>query len=311
MKVDLNSGAYIEIGGELGRYNSLPVDVLAKIAKDLQNLIISIAKHTLSSDEFIDLNNFQLELTGFEKASAVPKFSYSPRTESKVGFLWESQRNSVNDYFNNVLQIADKGDYYELKKLLPSSKARNPIVEHLYSFTSNFKDSPVSFVDYNRKTKKIIPIYKINKFKETAKKELIVPIIDIDKKEDKTIQEVAGIIKLTQQGERTGKKIIKTFQDTNYDIEYAPNKIISNEVIYHLRYPLRSSFKEEDGYYVIQSEILDIIGTGLNEDEAEKSFAEEFDYIYQKLNTCSDDQLTEHNKLIKMNINNLVLNIEK
>ena len=116
MKVDLNSGVYIEIGGELGRYNSLPVDVLAKIAKDFQNLIISIAKHTLSSDEFIDLNNFQLELTGFEKASAVPKFSYSSRAESKSGFLWESQRNLVNDNFNNVLQIANKGDYYELKK---------------------------------------------------------------------------------------------------------------------------------------------------------------------------------------------------
>ncbi len=110
----------------MGRYNSLPVDVLAKIAKDFQNLIISIAKHTLSSDEFIDLNNFQLELTGFEKASAVPKFSYSSRAESKSGFLWESQRNLVNDNFNNVLQIANKGDYYELKKILPNPEARTP-----------------------------------------------------------------------------------------------------------------------------------------------------------------------------------------
>lgn len=311
MKVNLNSGAYIEIGGELGKYNSLPVDILVKIAIDLQNLVTSIAKHTLSSDEPIDLNNFQLELTGFEKGSAVPKFSFSPRSENMSSFYWASQRDSVNNCLNNVLQIANKGDYYELKKILPNPEARTSIVENLYSFTSNFKDSPVSFVDYNRKTKKITPIYKINTFKEAAKKELIAPIIDVSKKEDKTIQKVPGIIKLTQQGEKTDKRIVRTFQGTNYKIEYAPNKIIASEAIYYLRYPLRSSFTEEDGYYTIQSEMLDLIGTGLDEKEAEKSFAEEFDYMYQKLNTLSDEQLTDHNKLIKMNINNIVLNIER
>ncbi len=311
MKVDLNSGVYIEIGGELGRYNSLPVDVLAKIAKDFQNLIISIAKHTLSSDEFIDLNNFQLELTGFEKASAVPKFSYSSRAESKTGFQWESQRNSVNDNFNNVLQIANKGDYYELKKILPNSEARNPIVENLYSFTSNFKDSPVSFVDYNRKTKKITPIYKINTFKEAAKKELITPIIEIDKEIDKTELEVVGFVKEFRKGEKTTqKRVIESFSDSNFTLGYAPKKITTPTCVYYLRYPLISSFQKENNYYVIKSEMLDIIGTGRDENEAKASFAEEFDFIYRRLNTLNDDQLTERNKLIKININNIVLGTE-
>lgn len=310
MKVNLNSGAYIEIGGELGKYNSLPVDVLVKIAKDLQNLIISIAKHTLSSDEPIDLNNFQIELTGFEKGSAVPKFSYSPRAENKVGFHWSSQRDSVNSYFNNVLLIANSGDYSKLKTIFPTSEARNPIVEDLYSFTSNFKNSPVSFVNYNKKTKKTVPIYKVNKFKEETKKELIAPIFDIEKIEDKKTQEVAGIIKLTHKGGKVGQKIIRTFKDSFYNIEYAPDIINAGEIVYHLRYPLRAAFKKEDNYYIIQSEILDIIGTGLSEPEAEKSFAEEFNFIFQRLNTLNDDQLTEHNKLIKMNIKSMVLKIE-
>jgi hypothetical protein len=36
VKIDLNSGAFIEIGGELGKYNSLPIDTLIKIAQYLQ-----------------------------------------------------------------------------------------------------------------------------------------------------------------------------------------------------------------------------------------------------------------------------------
>jgi hypothetical protein len=43
VKIDLNNGAFIEIGGELGEYNSLPIDVLVKIAQDLQELILTLA----------------------------------------------------------------------------------------------------------------------------------------------------------------------------------------------------------------------------------------------------------------------------
>jgi hypothetical protein len=35
VKIDLNNGTFIEIGGELGHYNSLPIDTLKKITQDL------------------------------------------------------------------------------------------------------------------------------------------------------------------------------------------------------------------------------------------------------------------------------------
>jgi hypothetical protein len=47
VKIDLNSGAFIEIGGELGKYNSLPIDVLIKLAQDLQELVYTLAKYDL------------------------------------------------------------------------------------------------------------------------------------------------------------------------------------------------------------------------------------------------------------------------
>jgi hypothetical protein len=82
-------------------------------------------------------------------------------------------------------------------------------------------------------------------------------------------------------------------------------------VKYILKYPLRCLFEKENDYYVIQSEILDIIGTGLTVDEAEFSFAEEFNYIFNKLNSLNDDQLTEHNNQIKLFLNSYIKEIEQ
>ena len=129
--------------------------------------------------------------------------------------------------------------------------------------------------------------------------------------ESKSVRVVTGIAKETKKGDKIINRLLKTYPDPYYSIEYAPDKIISGTIVYNLRYPLRSSFKNEGGFFIIQSEMLDIIGTGLTEKEAEESFAEEFDYIYQKLNQLEEDQLTEHNKLIKININHIVLKVEE
>ncbi|MBN3036425.1 MAG: hypothetical protein JW861_12640 [Bacteroidales bacterium] len=49
MKIDLSKGVYIQIGGELGRYNSIPVDILIRFAEDLQRLVQDIARYDLPS----------------------------------------------------------------------------------------------------------------------------------------------------------------------------------------------------------------------------------------------------------------------
>jgi hypothetical protein len=50
MKIDLTKGIYIQICGELGKYNNVPIDNQLSFAQDLQNLILNIAKHDLPSD---------------------------------------------------------------------------------------------------------------------------------------------------------------------------------------------------------------------------------------------------------------------
>jgi len=53
--IDLNKGINLQIQGELGRFNTLPIDALVKIAEHLQTLINSIAVHGVDKGNVIDL----------------------------------------------------------------------------------------------------------------------------------------------------------------------------------------------------------------------------------------------------------------
>lgn len=310
MKIDLDKGAFLEIGGELGKYNSLPIGDLVKIAQDLQELIFSIAKFDLPSTEAIDLKNFQIELTGFEKASAVPKFAFSQRSENKCGHNWQIHRRNVNQRFEELIQVANSGDYMQLVSLIPEPVKRNPIVENLYSFVNDFGNAPVNFVDYDANKKVFSPVYKIHRFKPGVKKELIAEIREIEKSNPENDEEV-GKVKITLKNGKISRRIMDTYPKKKYSLEYAPDLIMSGSVKYFLKYPLRCLFEKEDGYFVIQSEMLDIIGTGLTGEEAETAFGEEFDFIYEKFNSLSDDSLTSHNRLIKNILNQIIEKIEK
>lgn len=310
MKIDLNSGAFIEIGGELGKYNSLPIDVLVKLAQDLQELVFTLAKYDLPTNESIDLNNFKIELVGFTKGSAVPKFAYSPRSENKTGINWQLHRNTVNDKLEKLVEVSDEGDYGRIIELYPEPVKRNPIVENLYSFVNSFGTAPVSFVEYDEVNEKITPIYKINRFKPAVKKELISEIKDVAEAVSET-DEAVGKIKISKRDGKITRKIIDIYSGKKFSLEYAPDVIVTETKNYILKYPLRCLFEKKDDYYVIQSEMLGIIGTGLTEDDAEKSFTEEFDFIYNRLKTLDDDSLTNHNRLIKNILIQIIDRIEE
>ena len=310
MKIDLNSGAFIEIGGELGKYNSLPIDVLVKLAQDLQELVFTLAKYDLPTNESIDLNNFKIELVGFTKGSAVPKFAYSPRSENKTGINWQVHRNTVNDKLEKLVEVSDEGDYGRIIELYPEPVKRNPIVENLYSFVNSFGTAPVSFVEYDEVNEKITPIYKINRFKPAVKKELISEIKDVAEAVSET-DEAVGKIKISKRDGKITRKIIDIYSGKKFSLEYAPDVIVTETKNYILKYPLRCLFEKEDDYYLIQSEMLGIIGTGLTEDDAEKSFTEEFDFIYNRLKTLDDDSLTNHNRLIKNILIQIIDRIEE
>lgn len=308
MKIDLINGAYLEIGGELGRYHSLPIDVLIKISQDLQDLIKTIAKYELPDEELLNPDNFIIEIVDFKKGSAVPAFAFSQRSEYRVGPDCTGHRIMVNEKFEKIAEIANSGDYKQLIELYPEPYRRNPIVENVYDFVNDFKTSPVTFVDYNKLNDTVTPIYKLNKFKAAAKRELMGEILDEEKAKRET-EEVLGKVRISKTKKGIRKKVLQTYPK-DYSMEYAPEVIICESTKYFLTKPLRCLFQSEENYYVIQCELLDLIGTGDSKDEAEVSFNEEFDYLYEKLNSLDDQHLSKHNQFVKSVFNNYVERVE-
>ncbi|MEQ9099049.1 MAG: hypothetical protein RIF36_28125 [Imperialibacter sp.] len=306
MRIDLNKGVNIRISGELGKFNSIPVDALVKISQNFQDLILSIAKNDIQDSEAVDLNNFKVELSGFKTGSAVPQFIFTQRVNSTISDVG-LQRKFVNEKFEKLIGIANEGSYGKLKDIYPDSNRRNNMVNSMYSFVNSFGSAPVSFVEVSD-SDEITEVYKIKKFKSETKKSLIADI-----KEATEIKEenyAVGKIKLTTSGKTIKKKIEEIYTKSNTTLSYSPDVIVHNDTSYILNFPLRCSLEKEDDYYLIQSELLDIVGTGETEDDAELNFAEEFSFIYKRYNELEDSKLSGRITQIKSILNYLVKEVE-
>ena len=239
----------------------------------------------------------------------MPGFAYSRRSESMTGQKWEVQRTEVNEKFERLIEVADSGDYSNLRVIYPEPLKRNAIVRYLYDFTNSFGATPVEFANLDESNGEVIPTYKISKFRPSVKDLLLELIAEPSELETETGVGF-GKVKYTTKGKKTIKKVLNLYKGKNTALEYAPEVIITAEHIFNLRLPLRCLFEQEGDYFVIQSELLNVIGTGATEEEAEASFSEEFEFIYQKLNSLEENALTENNKMIKSILNHYVLSIE-
>ena len=297
----------IQIGGEIGKFNSLPVDYLVEIAKNLQNLLQTIAKVSVSDGDTIDLNNFKVELVGFTSGSAVPSFAFTNRIQTTFGQGIDRQRQTVTNKFEELLEVADNGDFGKIKVLYPEGYRRNEIVDSLYGFTKSFGTAPVNIVDIETKNneKHIVPLYKVRKLNKESKEALTVQIIenkDPEIYEDISIRKVKTIVKNGAKSTKT----LEEYSNKKASLSYAPSIIVHEDTIYELTSPLRCLLEKEDDYHVITCELLDIVGTGMTIDEAENSFSQEFDFIYNRYNQLDNTKLTKRLQAIKTILNIIV-----
>lgn len=307
MQVDLVKGLSLRVEGEIGKYNTLPIEYLVKLAENLQRLLQNIAKHQLEVDGAIDLDNFKVELAGFKIGSAIPEFVFTPRMKAVTSGDVIDQRKFVNNKFESYLKVANKGDYSQIRKIIPQPTTRNIIVEDLYHFATTFGNSPVSVVEIKRG--KIIPIYKINKFKPEIKEKLLTKITEsVETKEE---YEAVAKIKVIRRGGKITKSTKDIFDTKHGEPGYAFDTIVFNNKAYILAFPLRCKIEKEEDYYVIQSEMIDIVGTGKTIDHAEKSFSEEFHFVYNRYNELTDKKMGDRSRRIKTILNSLVLKVEE
>lgn len=298
-KIDLTSGIGFHIEGELGKYNTLPIDALIKISQNLQNLLVTLAKANVNDSDSLDLDNFKIELSGFEKGSAIPLFIFTPRTQTTLHDISE-QRNIVNVKFEELMVLADSGNYSTLADSYDTSSWRNEIVESLFSFTQSFGNSPVAICSTSQSGQQL-DTYKINKLKVETKKSLIIETPNLVEEPRETYG--VGRIKTTYGRKRTRTKVIESYNKANTVLSYSPDVIVHENTSYILNFPLRCSLEKEDDYYIIQAELLDLIGTGETEDEAERNFAQEFSFIYKRYNEVSDENLSDRIRGIKQILN--------
>lgn len=306
--VDLTKGIHLQVEGELGRYNTLPVDALVRIADNLQRLVQSIARNDIDSGEAIQLSNFQIELAGFHKGSAVPEFVLTPRIQLPLADL-DKQRELVNAKFTQLMAIADAGRYSELKKAYPDAVRRNDIVDNLFNFRNSFNDSPVAIVKLGKggKPKKQ---FALKPFKKEIKQALTTKVITAPVKRDES-SAVARIKVITDDKGKQRKHIQDLYQQAQTAVAWAPSVIVQGARAYILRYPLMCSLEHEDGVHAIQNPILGIIGTGETPDDAEQSFSEEFDFVYRRYANMADKKLAPHLVEVKRFIKHLVASIEE
>jgi hypothetical protein len=306
MKIDLSEGLNLRVEGEIGKFNTLPVEYLVRLAQSLQQLLQDIAKNQLEVDGAIDLSNFNVELSGFKIGSAIPEFKFTQRLKAVTSGDVLEQRRFVNEKFETYLKIANVGNYDEIKKIVPQVRTRNIIVQDLYNFTTTFGNSPFSVVEYKRR--KIVPIYKIKKFKTEVKERLLTKITQSEELKEEF--DAVAKIKVIKRGNDTKRITKELFIGKHSDTAYSTDTIVYDTKTYILSSPLICKLEKEDNYFIIQSEMLGIVGTGLTIDDAEQNFSEEFHYIYHRYNELPNKEMGERVARIKNILNSIVLKIE-
>ena len=297
--MDLREGISIRIEGEKTKNQTLPLDVLLKLASNLQELILEVAKSNLHDEQVIKLDNFKIELSGFKGGSAVPQFIFTKEHQSSLGVDVNKQQKQVSDKLAKIISISSKGHFTELKNEFPQPEGRNAVIRSLYGFINSVGNAPLSIVHED-----MTPEFKIQRLSKKAMESLCVEI------EKTTIEEapVLSVIKLAKievKGEQGRKKILQTY-DEKVKATFDPEIINCKDYQYILKSPLRSSFAEIEGNFVIENELLGIYAYGENIDEAEMMFATEFDYIYTRYNELEESKLSEEVKFIKSYLNQIV-----
>ena len=296
MALNFNDKVYLQIGGEIGKNNSLPLNYLAELAKNLQTLVDNLAAVELPKNEGFDPKNFQLELTDFRAGSAVPGFSFTKNIQSVIGADVSDQRSKISQKFESLMELANSGEYTKLNDLFPESNQKNEITQSLYGFVNSLKTPKVAFGNYSEKSG-FKPDFKVKKFKKSLRDELI----EIKKEPVVKITEYGfGRIEVTKSNGKERKVIKEFYRPETAKLSHVFHKIESKNMTYELSAPLYSSLtKNDDDSVLIESEMLNLSSAGATVEEAIEKFSEDFHLMLEQLNATKYIDLTEKMRVVK------------
>jgi len=295
MKLDFNKTVYLQIGGEIGKNNSLPLKYFAELSKNLQTLIDTLVEFELPEDEGIDRKNFQLELTDFkENDSAIPGFSFTKEVQSVIGGDALAQRDQISQSFEKLISVANSGTYQQLDDIFPDADQRKKVTKSLYGFVNSLKTPKVAFGNFNKKGFK--SDFAVKKFN----KEVCDQLLEIEKVVHEIDTEyVYGRIKLTTQNGKETKRISEIFENKATKLSYVFEKIEAENQAFELSAPLYCSLEKTENEFLIESEMLNLAAKGITEKEAVQQFSGAFQNKYQELQSTKYSDLTDQQRVVK------------
>ena len=302
MKINLEHGVFIQIAGTVGQYNTLPIDILVRLMENMQSLLQNLALSRLSGRESIDLNQFKVELCDFREGSgAVPKVKFTPRYQQQsVAADFAKQRAIVTTEFETLLGVAADprklGEYLRVR--FKDIERRNSLINLYHAFTNAAGNSPMAIVAFEMDDK-IEPIFPIRRMTIGQRDALLVNVKPID-----PITEHEMFFRKIQITKVNGKITGKSKILAEYMVNAATEISYSFPTLTHegRTYELYDLFhckvdRDEEGGYVIKSEMLDIAGIGETEDAAASRFEEAFDALYRRCEEQTDDALNDEKQL--------------
>lgn len=296
MKLDFNKTVYLQIGGEIGKNNSLPLKYFAELSKNLQSLVDTLVEFELPEDEGIDRKNFQLELTDFkENDSAIPGFSFTKDVQSVIGGDALKQRDQISESFEKLIKVANKGTYQQLEDFFPNPDQRKKVTKSLYGFVNSLKTPKVAFGNFDAK-KGFKSDFSVKKFK----REVCDQLLEVEKVVHEIDTEyVYGRIKLTTQNGKERKAIAEIFESGPTKLSYVFEKIQTNNQVFNLTAPLYCSIEKSENEFLIESEMLNLSAKGITEEEAVQQFSKAFQEQFQLLQNTKYNDLSERQRVVK------------
>jgi len=213
--------------------------------------------------------------------------------------IWKKE--VFTDYKDTILK-SDYNNGSTLKKLAkrfnPVERQRifKPLIDGIIN--NELANTTFAFGESDRDNLKPLSVPKTHSYS------ILVPKPTAIKQELVEVKKSMAMVEI--KNNRATPKILELFEEVMKPV-YLFNEIPFNGTNYNLKFPIPCELIHEDDVYILENKSLGIMAFGQNITEAQKSFFEEFDYIYKRYNSLPDSDLSSEVITIKDYLNLIVL----
>ena len=119
------------------------------------------------------------------------------------------------------------------------------------------------------------------------------------------IEPRTSLARVEIRGQVKRPKVLELFEDIKTPV-IGYEKIIGSDKTYQLKYPIYCEMNTENDLYFLENRQFGLYAAGKTREEAEASFFEEFEFIYNRYNSLADSQLTDDVINIKQSLNSIL-----